>query len=144
MTNEQKQNLILGVEQGIKNAYTKNKDNNDSRVGASVLTDKGNFYSSGNYYSETGSLILHGERAVLAHASSHGEYGIVAIAIGGNERAFTKNNNQTIYPCHMCKQLIWESSLRSGINTEILIVEQGKIKERFFIRDIMNYAWPNG
>ncbi len=143
MTNEQEQKLILATEEGLKNAYTKNY-NKDSRVGASVLTDKGNIYSSGNYTSDTGSLTLHGEQAVLAHSASHGEYGIVAIAIAGNERALSKNHNQTIYPCHMCKQLVWESCLKSGINTEILLVQNGKVVERMFIKDIMNYAWPNG
>jgi cytidine deaminase len=47
-----------------------------------------------------------------------------------------------VYPCHMCKQLFWESSLRSGKNIEIMIVKNGEIAERFFIKDIMNYAWP--
>ncbi len=142
MTTEQEQKLILAVQEGIKNAYTKNDNNADSRFGASVLTDKGNIYSSGHYTSDTGSLTLHAEQVVLAHAASHGEYGIVAMAISGNEKALSKNHNHFIYPCHMCKQLIWESCLRSGINIEILLVQNGQIVEKIFIKDIMNYAWP--
>lgn len=141
MTTEQEQKLILATKEGLKNAYTKNY-NEDSRVGASVLTNKGNIYSSGNYTSDTGTLTLHGEQAVLAHSASHGEYGIVAIAIAGNERALSKNHNQTIYPCHMCKQLLWESHLQSGINTEILLIKDNIVVERLFIKDIINYPWP--
>lgn len=141
MQKELEQQLIQAVEDGVKNAYTKQNLPHDFRVGAAVLTDKDNIYSSGSYYSNTGSLTLHAEQAVLAHAAAHGEYGIVSLAIAWNESA-EGDNDESVYPCHMCKQLLWESYLRSGINMEILIVEKGKIIERFFLKDIMSYTWP--
>lgn len=144
MTPEQEEKLILAVKEGVNNAYTKNNSEEDSRFGASVLTDKGNIYSSGHYASDTGSLTLHAEQAVLAHAASHGEYSIVAIAVSGNEKAFLKNGSQVIYPCHLCKQLLWESYLKSGVNTEVLLVKDDRIVERVFIKDMINYPWPSG
>lgn len=45
--------------------------------------------------------------------------------------------------CHICKQLIYESSLRSGINTLIIIEEEdGEIKQ-IPISEMMIYPWPD-
>ncbi len=126
--------------EGMENAFTETNKPEDRRFGASVLTKKGNIYSSGAYFSDTYSLTLHAEQAVLAHAAAHGEYDIVAIAITGNEPV---KPGDSIYPCHMCKQLLWESSLRSKQNTEILLLdEKGTIVERLKLFDIINYPWP--
>lgn len=125
---------------GMKNAFTGTNQPEDRRYGASVLTKKGNIYSSGAYFSDTYSLTLHGEQAAIAHAAAHGEYDIVAIAVTGNEPV---KPGDSIYPCHMCKQLLWESSLRSKQNTEILLLdEKGAILERLKLFDIINYPWP--
>jgi cytidine deaminase len=136
------QKLVEAAEEGIKNCFTTKNLPGDYRIGASVLTDKGNIYSSGYYKSDTGSLTLHAEQACLAHAAAHGEYAVVAIAITWNDAAVSLNHNESIYPCHMCKQLLWESHLRSGKDMEIIIVEKGKIIERLILTEIMNYTWP--
>ena len=82
------------------------------------------------------------EQAALAHAAAHGEYDIVAIVVTGNE---TAGGDDSIYPCHMCKQLLWESYLRSKQNTEIILAnEQGNVLERLKLLDIINYPWPKG
>lgn len=84
--------------------------------------------------------MLHAEQAALAHAAAHGEYEIVAIAITGNEPV---KPGDSIYPCHMCKQLLWESYLRSKQNTELLLLdEKGKVLELLNLLDIINYPWP--
>ncbi len=132
--------LIRAAHEGVRNAYTKKDGPNEYRIGAAVLTEKGTIYSSGLYRSHTASLTLHAEQAVLAHAAAHGEYAIKAIAVTGNDVALERDG--TIYPCHMCKQLLWESYLRSGINMEILIVKNNKITERLWLKDIMSYTWP--
>lgn len=132
--------LIEAALEGMKNAFTGTNKPNDRRFGASVLTEKGNIYASGAYFSDTYSLTLHGEQAALAHAAAHGEYNIVAIAITGNEPV---RPGDSIYPCHMCKQLLWESSLRSKLNTQIILLdENGTILERLQLFDIINYPWP--
>lgn|SRR3990167_5891529 len=130
--------LIFAAIEGMKNAFTGTNKTKDARFGAAVLTKKGHIYSSGQYFSDTYSLTLHAEQAALAHAAAHGEYEIVAIAITGSD-----DGDDSIYPCHMCKQLLWESHLRSKLNTEIILTnEKGRVLERLKLLDIMNHAWP--
>lgn len=142
LTKEQEKRLIQAAIEGMRNAFTGANKPRDVRYGAAVLTKKGNIYSSGQYYSDTYSLTLHAEQAALAHSAAHGEYEIVTIAITGNEPI---GKNDSIYPCHMCKQLLWESYLRSRQNIEILLLdEKGRIIERLKLLDIINYPWPKG
>ena len=140
MNKQHEESLIQVAIQGMNNAFTGTNNPDDRRFGAAVLTKKGNVYGAGAYFSDTYSLTLHGEQAALAHAAAHGEYDIEAIAIIGNVPV---KPGEPIYPCHMCKQLLWESHLRSGINTKILLLdEKGNILETLQLLDIMNYPWP--
>jgi cytidine deaminase len=93
----------------------------------SVLTDKGNIYEGVSYNSDTLTLTMHCEMTALAHAAIHGDHNIVAIT-GPN--------------CHMCKQLIWESALRSGIDVQVVMEEAGEIR-RVPISTLMLYPWPD-
>jgi cytidine deaminase len=92
-----------------------------------VLTAKGNIYEGVSYKSDTLTLTMHCEMTALANAAIHGERDVIAIT-GPN--------------CHMCKQLIWESALNSGINVQIIIEEKGVIK-RVPISTLMAYPWPD-
>ncbi len=140
MTQEQEKNLIKAAFEGVNNAFTGANKPEDFRVGSAVLTRKGNVYSSGQYASDTHSLTLHAEQAALAHAAAHGEYEVVAIVTTAN---VTAGGDKPVYPCHMCKQLLWESHLRSKENTEIIIVNfEGVVLERFWLRDIIDHPWP--
>jgi len=91
-----------------------------------LLTKLGNIYTGVSYGSDTQTLTMHSEATALAHAAIHGEKDIVAIT-GPN--------------CHICKQLIYESSLRSGIETVIIISEDDQIKQ-IPISELMPYPWP--
>jgi cytidine deaminase len=93
---------------------------------AVVLTEKGNMYEGVSYNSDTYTLTMHSEATALAHAAIHGEKNIVAIT-GPN--------------CHICKQLIWESSLNSGIDVLVILSDKGKIK-KIPISRLMPYPWP--
>lgn len=135
MTSEQEQQLIAAALQGVSYALTENNTSSDSRYGAAVLTEAGAVYASGQYYSKTQTLTLHAEQSALAHAAAHGAYDIIAIAVASNK-------TETGYPCHMCKQLLWESHLRSGHDIEILIINDEKITERFLLSEIMSHTWP--
>lgn len=92
-----------------------------------VLTEKGNIYTGSSYKSDTQTLTMHSEAVALAHAAAHGETEIIAIT-GPN--------------CHICKQLIWESSLKSGIEIQIVLKENEKIK-LIPISDLIPYPWPD-
>ena len=106
----------------LKNTYPKEGHG----YAVSVLTKKGNIYPGVSYESDTYTLTMHSEAVALAHAALHGEKDIIAIT-GPN--------------CHICKQLIYESSLRSGIDVMVVIVEANKIKQ-IPISKLMPYPWP--
>lgn len=139
---EKTSDMIEAAKEGLKNAFTGTNRQDDPRFGAAVLTSKENIYSAGQYLSDTLTLTLHAEQAALAHAAAHGEYAIASIACIGNQAACQMSGG-VIYPCHICKQLLWESSLRSGLNTEIYILDvYGKVVEKVYLFDIMHKPWP--
>lgn len=114
--------LRLG-DQALQNVYPKGS----TGYAVSVMTKDGNMYQGVSYKSDTRTLTMHAEMTVLAHAAIHGETDIVAIT-GPN--------------CHMCKQLIYENSLRSGIDIVIVIKEDGGVNQ-VPISTLMQYPWPD-
>lgn len=114
--------LLTLANEALVNCFPEPKDG----YAAAVLTEEGNIYQGASYKSDTHTLTMHGEAVALAHAAIHGETKIIAIT-GPN--------------CHCCKQLIWESALRSGIDVIIIIQEKGKIK-KVPISTLMPYPWP--
>jgi len=116
-------------------------DPNSKYIFASaVLTDKGNIYSASNYVSDTASLTLHAEQAALAHAAAHKDTKIVAIAMVGKE---DPNGEEFCHPCGICKQLIWENSMKSGISIKVVMAN---LKGKYIVKDIKElvpYPWPN-
>ncbi|MDP2873808.1 MAG: cytidine deaminase [bacterium] len=106
--------------------HLKNTFPHPNGYAVAVLTEKGSIYPGVSYGSETYTLTMHSEAAALVHAAIHGETKIIAIT-GPN--------------CHICKQLIYESSLRSKIDTLIVLKEKGKIKQ-IPISKLMPYPWP--
>lgn len=136
ITQEQKDALVMSAKDALKSEYAvKNKEN----YSAAVLTKKGNIYSSTSYFSDTYSLTLHGEQAALSHAASHGEGEIVAIAVASNE---DKTEEEFTNPCHMCKQLLYESSRRSKIPMLILLSNNHNRVKEIQLNDLVPYPWP--
>ena len=115
-------------------------DQNSRYVYASaVLTDKGNIYSASNYVSDTASLTLHAEQAALAHAAAHKDTRIIAIACVGKE---DPKGEQLCHPCGICKQLIWENSLKSGLPIKVVMCNlKGKYEVKD-IKELVPYPWP--
>lgn len=119
------------------------------KYAAAVLTDKGNVYSGSNYGSDTASLLLHGEQTALAHAANHKDPNIVAIAIVGKGDAVLPVSNIKVnegksfaHPCGLCKQLIWENSLRSGHKVEVIMA---RLDGKYVVKDIEDlfiHPWP--
>lgn len=91
-----------------------------------ILTDRGNIVTGASYKSDTHNTTMHAEAVALARAAQSGETRIVAIT-GPN--------------CHNCKQLIWESSIRSKLDTKIIIKAARGIKQ-VPISELMPYPWP--
>ncbi|MFA4880522.1 MAG: hypothetical protein WC650_02770 [Candidatus Doudnabacteria bacterium] len=122
LTDEECKNLLRLGDEALKNTYPKSGDG----YAVALITKNGNIYTGVSYLSDTETLTMHSEATALAHAAIHGEKDIVAIT-GPN--------------CHICKQLIYESSLRSKIDIVVIIEEEGKIKQ-IPISKLMPYPWP--
>lgn len=136
ISKEKKENLIAEAKKAMTNVCPKD---NPVVYSAAVLTKQGNIYSSSNYGSDTASLTLHAEHSVLAHAAAHGEGKISAIAVTSNEKL---PRGKFTPPCHMCKQLLWESYLRSKIPMLVILANQyGETKE-VSLDEMMPYPWP--
>lgn len=114
--------LLKRADDNLKNTFP----NPGKGYSVSLLTESGNFYEGASYGSDTWTLTMHSEASALAHAANHGETKIIAIT-GPN--------------CHICKQLIYENSLRSGIDIIVVMEEDGKIK-KIPISELMPYPWP--
>lgn len=114
--------LMRRGDAAIANTYPKA----GSGYAVSLMTENGNIYDGVSYKSDTQTLTMHSEMTALAHAAIHGETNVVAIT-GPN--------------CHICKQLIYESSLRSSIDVVVIMEEDGEIKQ-VPSSEQMPFAWP--
>jgi len=122
LTDSECQKMFEKAKGAMKFAYPKPNEG----FAVALMTAQGNIYTGASYNSDTHNTTMHSEAVALARAAQHGETEVVAIT-GPN--------------CHNCKQLIWESSIRSKIDTVILIEEDGKIKQ-VPISEMMPYPWP--
>ncbi len=114
--------LFERADKALANTYPRSGDG----YAVALMAKSGNIYEGVSYKSETYTLTMHSEATALANAAIHGEKDIIAIT-GPN--------------CHICKQLIYESSLNSGIDVLVIIKEDDEIKQ-IPISELMPYAWP--
>ncbi len=136
ITEEQKQNLILAAKEALNNPFLGGSKN---KYTAAVLTSRGNIYSAVSYFSDTYSLTLHGEQAALSHAACHGESEIVAIAVASSE---DKQTGEFTNPCHMCKQLLYESQKRSGVSMLVILSNNHGETKEIALSDMISFPWP--
>jgi cytidine deaminase len=123
VSDETAREMLAKAEAAKENTYPESNQG----YAVTVLTDKGNIYEGVSYKSDTLTLTMHCEMTALANAAIHGERNVVAIT-GPN--------------CHMCKQLIWESALHSGYDVQIIMEEDGDIRQ-VSISSLMQYPWPD-
>ncbi len=106
---------------------------------AAVLSSAGKIYAASAYSSFTASLTLHGEQMALAHAAAHRDGEIVAMATVSGDKP---KKGIFCTPCGMCKQLVWENSLRSGKPIKFIMANSSGeyiVKE---ISELVPYPWP--
>ena len=138
ITDSQKEKLIEEAKKALKNSYPPKREAGNS-YSAAVLTKAGNIHSAASYVSDTYSLTLHGEQSVLAHAAAHGEFEIVAIAVASTEDL---PKGEFTPPCHMCKQVLYDSSLHSGLPMLVILANgHGETKE-VDLSEMLPYPWP--
>lgn len=129
--------LILEAISSLDNSHKMNPSN--LRFGAAVLTDKGGIYKSSAFWSYTSTLTLHAEQAAIAHAAAHGDKNIVAIVCVSTE---DEKGEKFCHPCGICKQLIYESYLDSGIDIDVVMAN---LKGEYIVKkisEIITYPWP--
>lgn len=114
--------LVRVGDEAMKNTYPKAGHG----YAVACMTKSGKIYEGVSYLSETETLTMHSEATALAHAAIHGEKEVVAIT-GPN--------------CHICKQLIYESGLHSGIDVTV-VIEEGSEMRQIPISRMMPYPWP--
>jgi cytidine deaminase len=120
MDERYKADLIEAAKAGMENAYAVV---NNFRVGAAVLTAKGNIYRGCNTQSVISGLGVCAERSAIDHAVACGEYVFEAIAV-------TSQLEIPIAPCGMCLQYLGEFSQVAGHDIQILMVgSTGAIRE---------------
>lgn len=136
MTGEQKEALIKEAFKALQNPYPRDAIH---VYAAAVLTDIGEIYSASNYHSDTHSLTLHAEQSALVHAAAHGRDKIVAIAVTSKEQL---EKGEFTPPCHMCKQILWENRLRSGLPMEIILANSHGETKEVNLDALMPLPWP--
>lgn len=129
--------LVTAAVAALQNAYI--PAGGTRRFGSAVLTNKGNIYGSGSYFSDTYSLTLHAEQAALAHAAAHGEHKVVAIASVSNE---DPEKNMFCHPCGICKQLIFEQWRKNGRDIDVVMANENGEYTVEKISELVPYPWP--
>lgn len=137
LTDAEKNKLKSAVRDAMQHAYPRDTA---TVYAAAVLTKSGNVYAAAQYFSDTYSLTLHGEQCALVHAAAHGEGEIVALAVLSNEKL---KKGEFANPCHMCKQLLYESQRRSGIPMTILLLNEFGEEKELTLDDMLgSFLWP--
>lgn len=122
LSDDECRNLIESEKSVSRNTYPRPDDG----FSVACMTASGNIYPGVSYESNTQTLTMHCEATALANAAIHGEKDVIAIT-GPN--------------CHMCKQLIYESSLNSGIDVVVVMRKGNKFKQ-VPISEQMPFPWP--
>lgn len=136
ITDQQKEKLIEEAKKVLQNPYALQ---NNSQYSAAVLTKQGNIFSAISYFSDTYTLTLHGEQAALAHAAFHGEGDILAIAVASKE---DKKEGEFTNPCHLCKQLMYESQRRSKTPMLVILTNDHNETKEVQLDEMISFPWP--
>ena len=92
--------LVQGAIEAKESAYA---PYSNFRVGAALLTKKGNVYFGCNVENRSYGLTVCGERVAMQNAVSAGERKFEALAVATDSEDF-------VPPCGACRQVIWEFS----------------------------------
>ena len=76
----------------------------------------------------------------IAISAAHGEGDILAIAVASTEELVQGSFTP---PCHMCKQLLWESSLNSKLPMLIILSNQHGETKEVRLPEMISFPWPS-
>ncbi len=120
--------LVRGAIEAKESAYA---PYSNFRVGAALLTKKGNVYSGCNVENRSYGLTVCGERVAIQNAVSAGEREFEALAVATDSEDF-------VPPCGACRQVIWEFSKDLRV---ILINRRGETQTTN-IQDLLPIPFP--
>jgi cytidine deaminase len=126
LTEAECQEMMRLADENLANCYP----SSDDGFAVTVMTTSGKIYPGVSYNSDTGTLTMHSEMVALAHAALHGEKEVVAVT-GPN--------------CHICKQLLYENGLRSGIDINVILEDEANPGQYLQVplSEMMPYPWPD-
>jgi homotetrameric cytidine deaminase len=110
--------LVLTAQDALKNASV---PLSRFRVGAAVLTQRGNIFEGCNTESLIPVLGVCAERNAINHALIHGEVGFLAVAV-------VSDLHSPLLPCGTCLQYMQEFARQQG--RDILIIAEGRSGDR--------------
>jgi cytidine deaminase len=125
--------LLREAIEATKNAYAPYSKFN---VGAAVLLDNGEIIHGSNQENAAYPSGLCAERVALFYANSR--YPNVAIkAIAINSTVNGKENNDPVYPCGDCRQVLLECENRFGKPIKVIMGSASKIQVVHSIKDLL-------
>jgi cytidine deaminase len=107
------------IETALKTTENSYSPHSKFKVGAALVTDRGNIFKGVNVEFDAYTLTVCAERAALFNAISNGERKPIQIAIATNSHEFK-------YPCGLCRQALAEFNPELEI---ILVNKSKKIKK---------------
>lgn len=116
---KQYQELLLSAEKAGETAYI---PYSGFAVGAALLAVNGKIITGSNVENAVYSLSFCAERSALVRANALGERRFKALAI------IAKSGKEMITPCGSCRQVLFEFSRISGIDSEIIMSNPSKKK----------------
>lgn len=131
------QRLIEAAIRALEFSHPRNPPN--LKFGAAVLSSSGAVYAASAFWSDTLTLAIHAEHAALVHAAMHHDRSVEAIACVSTE---DPEGNAYCHPCGLCRQVIYENGLESGLEITIYMANLKGAHIAKTISELMMYPWP--
>jgi len=103
------------------------------KVGATIITKKGNIYKGVNVENSSFGATVCAERIALFTAVSNGEKEIEAVVIASNL------NGEAVYPCGICRQVL--SDFNPEMNVIMVNSDSKKIEKEIKLNKIFESAF---
>lgn len=120
------------IEKAIEAAEYSYSPYSNYKVGAALITDKGNIYTGANIENASYGATICAERTAVVKAISSGERIIKAIAIFG--RSGDQEEGDLAYPCGICRQFLNE--FKSG-DIEIIVAKSLEEYEEYTLNQLL-------
>ncbi|PJA95996.1 MAG: cytidine deaminase [Ignavibacteriales bacterium CG_4_9_14_3_um_filter_34_10] len=120
--------LIKKAEQAKSKSYS---PYSNFRVGAAIMTNKGNIYDGANIESASFSLTICAERTALFSAILNKEKKFTAIAL-------TSDMNDFISPCGACRQVLYE---HCGGDIDVLMTNKKLETKTVKLKELLPFSF---